>query len=94
MTEWDYFAIVDPPRESVDQPGGIFRREKGCEVKLGHVLHRSGEWFPSDLPYRHFIGKSQESELYPIDRSAAVAFAEAQHRRGSLESIPDDLVEE
>lgn len=93
MTDWEYFAIVNAPRDSIANPRGIFRQEKASQVPLGEVLRRNGQWFRSDLPYRHFLGKSLDDELHPIDRSAAVRFVEEQHRLGNLESIPDDLVE-
>jgi len=90
---WKYSVIYQPPHSDPDHPDGLLRQRPNTSRYDAERLSRYGDWRPSDLPARIWLGK-EYTELQPVTRDIAVAHALRWQARRGWATLPDDLADE
>ncbi len=88
--EWNYFAIIEPPRFTMDNPKGLVRQRPGALREDGERLRfADGTWRPSDVIELAFLGHDEEVE--PITEKRARQLVRKWRRGWGLRRLPEGL---
>ena len=90
-TDWVYYAVFETPQTSAERPGTVLRRRPDALRHDSERLTRDGDWRPSDLVARIFMGDDW-SELEEITRDRAAELAREWLAGGRLAAVPPDLL--
>jgi hypothetical protein len=93
MTEpntWNYYAIIEPPTYTKDNPKGLARQRPGALRHDAEDLQfTDGTWNPSEVIALAFLGHDEEVE--PITEQRARELVRTWHKHYGLNKIPEGL---
>ena len=88
VSDWLYFAIIDPPETDTQHPTGLLRQRPNALRHDAEILSKDGSWWPSDLPARIYLGHFDYGDLVEIPAARARAIIEQWVQTGRITAAP------